>query len=133
MRLHDSIKYMAFSFEKRPVSQPRYSWLRSSPQEARAMYRKRTNSFLDCRSKPSAILEVTESEARRTWSRKNSRLQSFKVKNSSLFSFLASCQTIRSSNFSIFAITTQLFILSKYTIFFPTSATFVTPATSVNL
>ncbi len=44
---------------------------RTSPQEPLAIYRKCLNSLLPLRSKPSAILLITATEARFIWSLKS--------------------------------------------------------------
>ena len=54
-----------------------YNWERNSPEEAFAIYKKRTNSFVVSRSNPSAILEVIEILALLIWP-----LNFFTLKNS---------------------------------------------------
>lgn len=147
MRLAWLISWVDFSSETNPVSNPKYNWLLTSPHDARAIYRKRANSFSLCLSNPSAIFEVIESDALSIWSRKKKSLQSLISSNRALLNLRASCQTINSSNFKTFLFIfisylspTKLtknvieFILTttvKFRIKITTSATSATSATSV--
>ena len=79
----------------------RYSWERTSPAEPFAMVRKWMKSGVVSRSKPSAMLDITETAARRSWSRNPKSLARSPVSHTAYAAFASArafCQARRSSN-----------------------------------
>lgn len=100
-RLQCCIKSEADLVGINSVSNARYNWLLTSPQDARDINKYLLNSLLVCLSNPSAIFELIDREALNIWSRKKNVLQFLNSVNRSLFNFLASFHTMRSSNLCV--------------------------------
>lgn len=98
-----------FGFVVRPTDFARMSWVLTSPAEPLAYRRKLKNSLSLFLSKPSEMLEGTETDALSIWSRKAKSLQLENSLYRTTAMAIDSCQITRSSNDEILDIKINLY------------------------